>query len=30
MAQLHLADTEPKPVNAATKVQIQMRRRVFW
>ena len=30
MAQLHLADAEPEPVDAAAKVQIQMRRRVFW
>jgi hypothetical protein len=30
MAQLHLADAEPEPVDAAAKIQIQMRRRVFW
>ncbi|KAK9770916.1 hypothetical protein SCAR479_12375 [Seiridium cardinale] len=30
MAQLHLADAEPETVDAETKVQVQIRRRVFW
>lgn len=30
MAQLHLADTEPEPIDAATQSHVQMRRRVFW
>jgi hypothetical protein len=30
MGQLHLANAEPEPIDAATKFQIQMRRRVFW
>ncbi|KAG4413105.1 hypothetical protein IFR04_013757 [Cadophora malorum] len=30
MAQFHLADAEPEPTDVAAKVQIQMRRRVFW
>lgn len=30
MGQLHLANAEPKLIDAATKFQIQMRRRVFW
>lgn len=30
MAQLHLADAEPAPIDAETKIRIQIRRRVFW
>lgn len=30
MAQLHLADAEPDPVDVPAKVEVQMRRRVFW
>ncbi|KAH8898966.1 hypothetical protein GQ53DRAFT_635801 [Thozetella sp. PMI_491] len=30
MAQLHLAEAEPDPIDVATKMQAQMRRRVFW
>jgi hypothetical protein len=30
MAQLHLAEAEPEPTDVIGKVQIQMRRRVFW
>ncbi|KAH8895609.1 hypothetical protein GQ53DRAFT_682232 [Thozetella sp. PMI_491] len=30
MSQLHLAETEPPPVNIEAFIQIQLRRRVFW
>lgn len=30
MAQLHLAEAEPPPINVEAKVQSQLRRRVFW
>lgn len=30
MAQFHLAEAEPEPIDIATKIYIQMRRLVFW
>lgn len=30
MTQLHLAEAEPDPVDVASKVESQMRRRIFW
>lgn len=30
MSQLHLAETEPQPVNSDALIQIQHRRRIFW
>ena len=30
MAQLHLAEAEPQPIDVTAKVRSQMRRRVFW
>lgn len=30
VAQFHLAESEPEPVDAAARMEIQMRRRAFW
>ncbi|PCG90473.1 Transcription factor [Penicillium occitanis (nom. inval.)] len=30
IAQFHLAEAEPKPIDDATRIEIQMRRRAFW
>ena len=30
VAQFHLAEAEPEPIDDATRIEIQMRRRAFW